>query len=80
MPINATELVDAFSDSLGEGKAEEVIEDAATEAGLQHQHSFSKEEALEIADTITELDDASSFVRVSANTVKTRIRSGDMGS
>lgn len=80
MAINSNELVEAFSDSLGEGQAEEVLETAAQRAGVAGKRTYTSDEALEIADVITELDDVSSFVRVSANTVKTRIRSGDIGS
>ena len=80
MAIQSQELVDAFSDSLGRGKAEDVIETAAREAGVAGQRRYSEDEALEIADSISDLEDVSSFVRVSANTLKTRIRSGDVGS
>jgi hypothetical protein len=78
--IGTDELVDAFSDSLGEGKAQDIIEDAALRAGVPDKRRYSEREAIAIADEIGESDDVSSFVRISANTLKTRIRSGDVGS
>ena len=78
--IQTDELIDAFSDSLGEQKAQRVIDDAAREAGLAEKRRYSEDEAMTIADRILDQNDVSAFVRVSANTLKTRIRSGNVGS
>lgn len=80
MSIQTDELIDAFSDSLGEQKAQRVIDDAAREAGLAEKRRYSEDEAMTIADRILDQNDVSAFVRVSANTLKTRIRSGNVGS
>jgi hypothetical protein len=78
--IQTDELINAFSDSLGEQKAQRVIDDAAREAGLAEKRRYSEDEAMTIADRILDQNDVSAFVRVSANTLKTRIRSGNVGS
>lgn len=75
MHINNSELVEAFSDNVGTGKAKEIVETAAQQAGIGAKRRYSKEEALEVAESVSDLDDVSRFVRISANTVKTRIRS-----
>ena len=72
--IHPDQLVDAFKDSVGEGKAEEFVNKAARNAGVGNKQQYDQDEALEIADEISELDDVSSFVRTSASTLKTRIR------
>jgi hypothetical protein len=78
MHVNNTQLVEAFSDNVGTGKAEEIVETAAKSAGVGAKRRYSKEEALEVAESVSDLDDVSRFVRISANTVKTRIRSGSL--
>jgi len=72
--IHADQLVDAFKDSIGEGKAEQFVTKAAQNAGVGNKQQYDEDEALQIADEISELDDVSSFVRTSASTLKTRIR------
>jgi len=72
--IKLQDIVDAFKDSVGEGKADEFVTKAAERAGVGEKRRYEKEEAIEIADNISELDDASAFVRTSASTLKTRIR------
>jgi len=76
--IHADQLVDAFKDSIGEGKAEEFVTKAARNAGVGNKQQYDEDEALQIADEISELDDVSSFVRTSASTLKTRIRIGNL--
>lgn len=78
MSVNNTDLVDAFSDSVGQGKAEDIVETAADTAGVGAKRNYSKDEALAVADAVGDLDDVSRFVRISANTVKTRIRSNSI--
>ena len=76
--IKLDEIVDAFKDSVGEGKADEFVTTAAKNAGIGEKRQYEKEEAIEIADEISDLDDASAFVRTSASTLKTRIRIGNL--
>jgi len=76
--IYIRQIVDAFKDSVGEGKADEFVKTAAANAGVDDKRRYDKEEALEIADEISELEDVSSFVRTSAMTLKTRIRTGNL--
>lgn len=76
--IELDEIVDAFKDSVGEGKAEEFVTTAARNAGIGEKRQYETEEAIEIADEISDLDDASAFVRTSASTLKTRIRVGNL--
>ena len=76
--IKLDEIVDAFKDSVGEGKADEFVTTAAENAGIGEKRQYEKEEAIEIADEISEIDDASAFVRTSASTLKTRIRIGNL--
>lgn len=76
--IKLDEIVDAFKDSVGEGKADEVVTNAAESSGIGEKRQYEKEEAIEIADEISDLDDASAFVRTSASTLKTRIRIGNL--
>lgn len=72
--IELQEIVDAFKDSVGEGKASEFVTKAAERSGVGEKRQYEKDEAIEIADSISELEDASAFVRTSASTLKTRIR------
>lgn len=76
--INSQQIVDAFKDSVGEGKADEFVTTAAANAGVGDKQRYDEAEALEIADQISELDDVSSFVRTSAMTLKTRIQTGNL--
>jgi len=76
--IQAKEIVDAFKDSVGEGKAKEVVDEAARSAGVGPKRQYEKQEALELADEISNLDDTTSFVRVAASTLKTRIRAENL--
>jgi hypothetical protein len=78
MSIHSDTIIDAMEDSLGEGKAQEVFQQASKQTGLARQDELSKEEALDIVTEIAELDDVSTFVEVSANTLKTRIHSGTL--
>ena len=80
MKLQKHELVDAFSEAVGEQKAERMIERATTDAGVSARRTLSKEDALAVFDQIANDDDVGSMVRVSANTLKTQIRSGQLGS
>ena len=74
--IDPEMLADAFSDSVGKGKAKDLIVTATDEAGVGRKRRYTKEEAILIADRISDSEDVSAFVRISANTLKTRIRMG----
>lgn len=80
MPIELQDLVDAFGDSLGEGKAEQIVQEAKDDAAVGYSEELSEEEALAVVDQVVEREDISSFVEVTANTLKTRIRAGNVGS
>lgn len=76
--INLDEIVNAFKDSVGEGKAKEFVTTAAKRTGIGKKQQYKKQEAIEIADEISEIEDVSAFVRTSASTLKTRIRIGNL--
>lgn len=68
------DLVEKFSQSVGREKAEELIEDAVTDSGAGKKNAYSKDEVLDIADAIKELDDSTTYVKIAANTLKAQIR------
>lgn len=74
MTVRSRELVDAFSDSVGTQRAREIVTAAAEECGVGNKTRFSEDEAVSIAEHIGEADDVPTFVSVSAQTLKTRIR------
>lgn len=45
---------------------------------MSNKTNYEQDEAIDIAKSIADFDDVSSFVSVSANTVQTRIRSGSL--
>jgi len=71
-------LVDALSESVGTQNAQELVESAATDAGIPPTGSYSREDALAVVETITERDDVSVFVRIAGNTLKARIQTGNV--
>lgn len=75
MTIQVDTLVDAFSDSVGRERAEEIIMEICDDVG--HDNStFTEMEAVEIAVQVANQRDATPFVRTAANTLQTRIRTG----
>lgn len=76
MEIETTQLVDALSDTVGEQKAEHVITDAAARAGVDGRRALSEEEALDVLSEVP--DDADSLVQISASTVQTQIKTGNL--
>jgi|APHM01.1.fsa_nt_gi hypothetical protein len=74
MTVRSGALVDAFSDSVGTRQAREIVTTAAEECGVGDKNQFSEDEAVTIAEHISERDDIPAFVSVSAQTLKTRIR------
>lgn len=71
MTINKQEIVNAFSETVGEEKAEMAFENAASQTGLGRNQRFDKDEAIELVTWVAD-DDVNSLLRVSANTVKHR--------
>lgn len=78
MTIHQEQLVDAFSDCVGQEKAAEVIQSVCQEAGFNGDGLFDQREAIEIAAMVANQPDASPFVRTAANTLQTRIRTGNV--
>lgn len=76
--IDPDAIVEALGDAVGKAKAEEIVGTATEDAGVGPKRRYTKGEAIEIADAIAALDGVSVFVRISANTLKTRIRVDDL--
>lgn len=70
-------FMDVLNDNLDPDEATETIEMAADYAGLDIRDSYSRDEAIDIANALTELDDVKLFVNISGNTIKARIESGN---
>lgn len=68
------ELVKKFSQSVGRKKSEELVEKAVKETGAGKKNIYSKEEVLEIAEAIKDLEDSTIYVDIAANTLKTNVR------
>lgn len=80
MGIERRRLVRTFSETVGEERAETLVSKATTAVGVSERRELSTEEAMDVADHIASADDTDSLVRVSANTLKTRIRTDGIGS
>lgn len=70
-------FMDVLNDNLDPDEATETIEMAVDHAGLDIRDSYSRDEAIDIANALTELDDVKLFVNISGNTIKARIESGN---
>lgn len=70
-------FMDVLNDNLDADEATETIEMAVDHAGLDIRDSYSRDEAIDIANALTELDDVKLFVNISGNTIKARIESGN---
>lgn len=70
-------FMDVLNDNLDADEATETIEMAVDYAGLDIRDSYSRDEAIDIANALTELDDVKLFVNISGNTIKARIESGN---
>lgn len=77
MKIEQETLVEAFSDCVGQRKAEEVIADITAEAGLE-DGVYTEQEAIEIAAKIANSERSTTYVRTAANTLQTRIQTGNV--
>lgn len=71
-------MIGGLQESLGEGKAETVFQDAVDTTSVRNKQKYNKDEALKIAEAIAELDGVSTLVSVAGNTIQTRIRSGNL--
>jgi len=70
-------FVETLSDRLSPEEAEATIERAAEYKSLDVRDQYGEDEALELADALTELDDVKLFVNISGNTLKARIQNGN---
>lgn len=78
MEIDRHTLIETFGDSIGRQRAERMVTAAAERTGVSGRRTLSREEAMELADCLAELDEAGTVARVSASTVKTQITTGDI--
>lgn len=78
MTIHQEQLVDAFSDFVGQEKAASVIRSVCQDTEFNGDGGFDQQEAIEIAARVANQPDASPFVRTAANTLQTRIRTGNV--
>jgi hypothetical protein len=78
MTIHKNTLIDELSSSVGQTQAEEVLQEAIGKASVRDGQQYDEDEVMEVLDTMKELNDISSIVRVSANTIQTRMRTGDI--
>lgn len=76
--IRREQLVDAFSDCVGQEKAADVIQSVCRDAGFNGDGAYEEEQAIEIAVEVANQPDATPFVRTAANTLQTRIRTGNL--
>ena len=77
MEIEPDKLTEAFSDAVGAQRAEEIVAAAAAATSAGESEVYTTDEAKAIADHIANNDDLSTFVSISANTLKTRITTGE---
>lgn len=77
-PINRDVFIDALTGSLDQEQAVATLEQAAEYASIDWRDQYPKDDALELAHALTELDDVKLFVNVSGNTLKARIESGNV--
>ncbi|MFB6204779.1 MAG: hypothetical protein ABEJ75_03985 [Candidatus Nanohaloarchaea archaeon] len=74
MAVSKDELVGAFSESIGEEKATEIVEESAKDVGVGIQNQYEEEDAIQVLEYINDRDDVTSYVRISANSLMTRLR------
>lgn len=78
MGIEKQAIVDAFSDCVGQAKAETVIEEVAADIGLDDRTEYDKAEAIELSVRIANRERTTPFVRTAAHTLQTRIETGNV--
>lgn len=71
--IEENELVDQLSDTIGEKKAKELIDNASSEIGASGSQ-YDTDTAISILETITELDGVDSLANIAANTAMTQVQ------
>lgn len=76
MTVEWDTLVSQFASTVGKEKAEAMVEDAVNDCGFGKKGEYTDEEGLAIADAIHEQDDATTYIRIAANTLKTKIQTG----
>lgn len=76
--INRDVFVETLSDRLDPDEARETLERAAEHSSLDVREQYGQDEALELANALTELDDVKLFVNISGNTLKARIQNGNV--
>jgi len=74
--VDRSVFLEVLGDSLSTDEARDTLERAADYAGLDWREDYARDEALALADALTELDDVKLFVNISGNTIKARIESG----
>jgi hypothetical protein len=67
------ELVEKFSESIGEEKAEDLVEKAAEEAELRKKNDYTKDEAVQLLKAVTDLDDSTTYTNIAANSMQTNL-------
>ncbi len=77
MAVEWDTLVGQFASTVGKEKAESMVSDAVNDCGFGKKGSYSEDEALEIADAIHDSDDATTYIRIAANTLKTKVQTGN---
>lgn len=78
MAIDTGDLVSAFADNLGMEQAETIVDSAVEEADLKNKNEFSQDEALELTQVISDMEDVEGLVNTSALTVWTQIKNGKL--
>lgn len=77
MTIHVDRLVDAFSDTVGQERARDIVTDICDE--MSHDAPVCTQgEAIEVARRIANRPDATPFMRTAAQTVQTRIQAGHL--
>lgn len=77
MTVQVDTLVDAFSDSVGQERARDIVTNVCDEMG-HDAPTCTQDEAIEVATRVANQPDANPFVRTAAQTVQTRIQSGHL--
>lgn len=72
-----TGLIDQLANSIGKAKAKDALEHAADRTGIQLAGELSDNEAHELLELIAEDDESDTLTTISANTVRTQLRSMD---
>lgn len=70
-----TELIDQLADSIGKAKAKGALQRAADRTGIQLVGTLSGDEAHRLLEFVADDDESGTLTTVSANTVRTQLRS-----